>query len=114
MGGRRLGGHGEHSCDSESDSCGGGAGVYPEGDPTETDDEQGGNVGLDDVVAGLSLQPDQSLHTGVLTRAVVPRAQLRPVGLYEELRQLHRLFDRQPLLFFFVPVEVNVWRRESV
>ena len=48
---RHEGGHGEHSGHSQTDSGRSGASIQPEADPGDDDDEGGGDVDLDQVVA---------------------------------------------------------------
>ena len=59
-----LGGHGEHSGDAQAHTGGGSIHVDPEGDPREDDNEQAGDVHLDQVVAHLSLQVEPGLDAG--------------------------------------------------
>ena len=62
-----LRGHGQHSCDAQTDPGGCGIHVDPEGNPGQDDDEQRGDVHLDQVVAHLTLQVETSLDTGEFT-----------------------------------------------
>lgn len=62
-----LGGHGQHSGDAQTHPGGRGVHVDPEGNPGQDDDEQRGDVHLDQVVAHLTLQVETSLDTGEFT-----------------------------------------------
>lgn len=53
---RGEGGEGKECGDSEGHTAGDSIGVKPEGDPGYDDDEDGGNVGLQDMVAILTPQ----------------------------------------------------------
>lgn len=66
-GARALGGHGEHSGDAQAHTGGCSIHVDPEGNPREDDNEQAGNVHLDQVVAHLSLQVEPGLNAGEFT-----------------------------------------------
>ena len=64
---RALGGHGEHGGDAQAHPGGRGVHVDPEGHPGEDDDEQRGDVHLDQVVAHLPLQEELHLDARELT-----------------------------------------------
>lgn len=66
-GARALGGHGEHSGDAQAHAGWRGIHVDPEGNPGQDDNEQAGNVHLDQVVAHLSLQVEPGLYAGEFT-----------------------------------------------
>ena len=61
---RALGGHGEHGGDAQRHAGGCGVHVDPEGHPGQDDDEQRGDVHLDQVVAHLPLQVELHLDAG--------------------------------------------------
>ena len=65
-GARALSCHGEHSGDAQAHAGRGSIHVDPEGDPREDDNEQAGDVHLDQVVAHLSLQVEPGLDAGKL------------------------------------------------
>lgn len=64
---RALCGHGEHGGDAESDSSWCCIHVDPEGDPGQDNDEQAGDVHLDQVIAHLPLQLELHFDAGELT-----------------------------------------------
>lgn len=59
--------HGEHCGDTKAHSSWGCIHVDPEGDPGQDDDEQAGDVHLDQVVAHLSLQVELNFDAGEFT-----------------------------------------------
>lgn len=68
--------HGEHSGDAQSHSGRGGVHVYPEGDPGKNDNEEGGDIHLDQVVAHLPLQVEAHLNTSKFTCSKREAAQI--------------------------------------
>ena len=62
-----LGRHGEHGGDAQGHPGGRGIHVDPEGNPGQDDDEQRGDVHLDQVVAHLPLQVEPHLNAGEFT-----------------------------------------------
>lgn len=62
-----LGGHRKHSGDAQSHSGGSCVHIDPKRHPGEDDNEQGGNVHLDEVVAHLTLQMEFNLNAGEFT-----------------------------------------------
>lgn len=61
-----LGGHGQHSCDAQTYTGRGSIHVDPEGHPRQNDNQETGNVHLDQIIAHLSLQVETSLYAGEL------------------------------------------------
>ena len=64
---RALGGHGEHGGDAQAHAGRCGVHVDPEGHPGQDDDEQRGDVHLDQVVAHLPLQVELHLDARELS-----------------------------------------------
>lgn len=62
-----LCGHGQHCGDTQTHPGWSGIHVDPEGHPGQDDDEQRGDIHLDQVVTHLTLQVETSLDTGEFT-----------------------------------------------
>lgn len=61
---RALGGHGEHGGDAEAYTGRGSIHIDPEGDPGQDDDEQAGDVHLNQIVTHLPFQVKLYLDAG--------------------------------------------------
>lgn len=63
---RALRGHGEHCGDPQANASRCSIHIDPEGDPGQNDNQEAGDVHLDQVIAHLPLQVEASFYTGEL------------------------------------------------
>ena len=81
-----LSGESEKAGHSQRHPGGGALGRDPEADPAHHHNEDGGDVGGEEEVAGVSLEFEDSCQAGEGPRGVVDGTILCPVSFYLELR----------------------------